>query len=120
MKTKELLLEVKVELGIKSDYALAQALDIPRQRISDYMSGRLQPDTYALMQIAMKLKRDPIAVIAEVEAENAKTEKKKDFWRSFLRPVGILSLMLALAFSPFYGRGQADRAGGFSRRFRYA
>ena len=84
-KAKELLLECKIKLGVQTDYKLAQALELHRGNMSAYMSGKRTPDSYACVRIALILKRDPAQVIAEIEADTAKNEKRKTFWLDFLQ-----------------------------------
>lgn len=86
-KAKELLLECKIKLGVKTDYKLAQELKIDRARISAYMSEKRVPDTYACVQMAMALRRDPTEIIAIIEADTEKNEKRKAFWVDFLQRV---------------------------------
>lgn len=69
--------------GSTTDYKLAQALEIPTQRISDYRSGKRIPDAYACTRLAQALKRDPLEIIAMVEANSAKNEAQRAFWRSY-------------------------------------
>jgi len=102
MRTKELLLECKVKLQVQTDYALAKKLDIPRERISNYMAGSRKPDEYACFRIAETLGRDPAAVIAEIRAEDG--EKHAEYFRDFLQRSGLLGLGVAslLTCSSFY------------------
>lgn len=120
MRTPELLLKCKVKLGIKSDYALAKELEIPTQRISDYMSGKRVPDAYALVRIAECLKLDPLELIAEYGELSAKRESEKEFWRGFRQRASrrIQAFMLALlcTLSCVTGPQQAAEGGGFRRR----
>lgn len=92
MRTRELLLECKVALGVSSDYALAAALKIPRARISDYMKGDRIPDEYACFRIGEALGREPSEIIAEIRAET--DEKHAEFWRDFLQRRGLLGLVV--------------------------
>lgn len=87
MKARELLLECKIAKKVTSDYALGKALEIRRQRITDYMNGTRKPDTYAAVKIALCLRRDPAEIIAILEAEGEKDEKRKAFWVDFLQHV---------------------------------
>ena len=99
MKTKELLLECKIKLGIQTDYKLAQALKIPSARICDYMAGRRRPDAYGATRIALCLSRDPATVIAEIEAEAETNPVRAAFWRDFLARASMhKTFMLALAY----------------------
>ncbi len=91
MKAKELLLECKVRLKVSTDYALAKALNIPDQRISDYMKGTRTPDNYAAFRIAEALGRDPALVIAELSAEEG--GKHVEYFRDFLQRRGLLELV---------------------------
>jgi transcriptional regulator with XRE-family HTH domain len=98
-KAKELLLECKVKLGVKTDYKLAQALEINRARISTYMSGKETPDAYACIRISLILQRNPAEIIAMIQAESEKNVQRKAFWEDFLGRVkqaaklGTLSLI---------------------------
>lgn len=96
MRTKELLLECKVKLGVKSDYALAQGLNIARQRISDYMDESRKPDEYACFKIAECLEKDPALIIAEIRAEEG--EKHAEYFRDFLLRQS-LPVLVALSVS---------------------
>ena len=109
-KTKELLLECKIKLGIKSDYKLAKALEIHTARVSTYMSGKEKPDTYTAVRMALILGRDPTEVIAEIEIEKEKNEKKRQFWMDFLQHVRQAAklYMLALVFTASLLAAQAN------------
>lgn len=109
MKTKELLLECKIAAKVSSDYALAKALGLHRQLISDYMSGKRVPDAYAAVRIALLLKRDPAEIIATIEAETEKNPAKRAFWADFLQRVkkagalgtlGVLCMLSLLLVPP--------------------
>jgi hypothetical protein len=117
-KQKELLLECKIKLGIKSDYALAKALEIHSGRISAYMQNKEHPDPYACVRIALILKRDPAEVIAEIESEIEKNPIKKNFWRDFLQHAKQAAQrgMLALIFGLTLWGGLATAQGGFRMR----
>lgn len=105
-KTQALLEEARQKLGGVTDYKLAQVMKLPRARISDYHHGRRQADAYVCTRIAEILEKDALEIIAAVEAENAKTEERRDYWRSF-RGTGrtaILGLVLS-GMSAFSGLG---------------
>lgn len=102
-KTQEYFELVRVKLEAASDYRIAQVLEISTQNVSEYVRGIREADTYACTRIAMVLELDPLEVIAQVEAEAARTEKKRDFWRSFRssgsRAISGLLLCAMLGFS---------------------
>lgn len=120
MNIIELLEQSKTKLNITSDYALAKALEVPRQRIADYQNGKRHPDPYALVKIALLLDLDPLALIAEAEAQTEKNPQRKGFWENFARRVGSAAAVLVLCFTATFGNVSAIHGGGFSRSRRYA
>lgn len=122
-KAKELLLECKVKLGIKTDYKLAQSMEINRARISAYMSGKEIPDTYACIRISLILQRNPAEIIAMVEAESEKNEKRKAFWVDFLgrvKQAAKLGTLLLIFIGVLSGASLHGRPGFSSRRCYFA
>ncbi len=123
-KAKELLLEYKIKLGIKTDYKLAQALELHRGDLGQYLSGKRTPDAYTCVRIALVLGKDPAEVIAEIELETDKNETRKAFWRTFLmrtshtaKRVTLLGLSIVLCVSAL---AFAQNPSGFFRRAKYA
>jgi transcriptional regulator with XRE-family HTH domain len=118
MNAKELLLECKVKLKLESDYGLAKALEMPTSRLSEYMRGKVHPDTYALTRIALTLNRDPISLIAEYEAATEKNPIKKKFWEGFISRASkagqVCTLALVFGLSLLTGLN-ADKPQGFRR-----
>lgn len=84
-KTIELLTACKKKIGVDTDYKLAKALKIHSGRIADYISGKRIPDENACMRIAMLLERNPIEIIAIVQADTEKNSKRKAFWNEVLK-----------------------------------
>lgn len=82
-ETQQLIEQVRTKMDGATDYKIAQVLDLPRQRLSDFVKGSRAADPYACARMAEILERDPLEVIAQVEAEAARTEKKRQYWRSF-------------------------------------
>ena len=121
-KSKELLLECKIAAGIKTDYKLAKILEIHSGRIADYMNEKRTLDNYACMKIAILLKRDPAEIIATIEADTEKNEKRRTFWADFLQRAQQAGrvLTLGLIFIMSLQSVQEHRAGGFRRRLYFA
>ena len=121
-KAKELLLECKIKLGIETDYKLAQALEINRGIVSDYMNEKRTPDAYCAVRIAQILGRDPAEIIATIEADSEKNPKRREFWRDFLQRATQAARrgMLGLLFGLTLWGGLATAQGGFNRREKYA
>jgi transcriptional regulator with XRE-family HTH domain len=83
MITTELIEQVRAKLDGATDYKIAQVLEISKQKVSAMRKGTEKPDAYDCARMAEILERDPLEVIAQVEAEAARTEKKRQYWRSF-------------------------------------
>lgn len=122
-ETQQLLEQVRAKLGGATDYKIAQALDLHTKYLTDYKQGR-PADAYACAKIAEILDRDPLEVIAQVEAGAARSEKKREYWRSFFSGLKhrahVVALCVTLAFSglaPWHG-GTAN--GGFLRNRKFA
>lgn len=92
MNTLEYLGAVKARLGIESDYALAQRLGITRSAVSVFMRGKgIFGDDVALA-VAQILDIPPIVVIAQANAERARTPEMRAVWMDVVQ--GFLSLLL--------------------------
>lgn len=121
-KAKELLLECKIKLGVQTDYKLAQALEIHNGRISAYMREKEIPDAYACVRMALILNKDPAEIIAEIEADTEKNEKRREFWKNFLqraKQAARLGTLAAICILSLLGGVAADRA-ALNRRRKYA
>ena len=111
--TQQLIEEVRTKMDGATDYKIAQALDLPRQRISNFVKGSRDADAYACAKMAEVLERDPLEIIAQVEAEAARTEKKRQYWRSFFsgmkhRAHGVALLATCGFFASGLPAGNAD------------
>ncbi len=103
MKIKERLLESKIKLGIKSDYALAKKLEISTQRLSNILKGTVRPEAYEAVKIGEILKIHPLMLLAEFEAEKAKTVERRAFWENFAQRIKTGAVgMLALISTAFW------------------
>lgn len=95
---KSLLDAVKKAKAIESDYALAKALNIPKQRISGYYNGKEAPNEYVCLQIAEALGRNLEEIIILVQMETAKDEKRREKWREYYKSIGGYAASIALLF----------------------
>lgn len=81
MKTTiEFLDAVKEKLGIESDYALAKRLGFSLSAVSNYRTGRRYLDDDSALAIASALEVHPFVVIANANAERAKTPEQRERW----------------------------------------
>jgi transcriptional regulator with XRE-family HTH domain len=93
MKTTiEYLDAVKDKIGISSDYALAKKLGFSLSAVSSYRCGRRVFDDDAALTVAQFLGINPLIVIAESNAERAKTPEMRDRWMDVIQ--GFRALLL--------------------------
>lgn len=123
-QTQQLIEQVRRKLDGATDYKIAQVLDLPTGIMHYYVTGERAADTYACARIAEVLDLDPLEVIARVEAETARTEKKRAYWRSIFsglrRTAHVVALCVTLAFSANAPWDGAPAKAGFFRRRQYA
>lgn len=122
-ETQQLLEQVRAKLGGATDYKIAQVLDLHTKYMTDYKQGR-PADPYACAKIAEILDRDPLEVIAQVEAGAARSEKKRAFWQSFFsglkRTAHVFALCGMFAFSTLGHVDGGAAKGSFLRRRNFA
>jgi hypothetical protein len=80
------------------------------------MSGKREPDTYAIVRIAECLKLDPLELIAEFGEAQAKVEVEREYWRGFLGRVRqrLLPFIMVLLCT-LTGAIDTPQGGGFRR-----
>lgn len=88
--TNKYLDRCKAALAITSDYALAKALDVQTQRISNYRAERASADPEICIKIAEVLGIPPLTVIADVQREKARDAKTRDLWKKYSSAAAIL------------------------------
>lgn len=122
MTPNEYLDEAKAAINEKSDYALAAKFETNPGTISGIREGKRGVSVELAFRLAITLNLDPAAVVADLESQREKNEKRAGFWRSFLQRaaiVGVLVCTLALNFSGIQG-SERGRLGGLFRRYDYA
>lgn len=113
MKAVRILDEAKDRLLLKSDYALAKASGIPKQRIQAIRAGKEGIPLHLAYWLAITLERDPAALVAELEEEREKNPSRKAFWGSFLsRAVAPALCCCTMGLGSFGGSGSALAANG--------
>ena len=80
-KTVEFLDAIKLQEGIKSDYALANFLSESYKRISNYRTGTSQFNGEMCIKVARVLKLPEGLVAASIEAERAKSPPVRKMWQ---------------------------------------
>lgn len=122
MKPTEYLDAAKARLNVKSDYALAKLIECPSGHIAEVRSGKRHVPLDMAFRLAITLEIDPAQVVADLEEQREKNEKRRGFWRSFRSHAACAALalacMLAVLHSATSGSGPGARGGAF-RRPRY-
>lgn len=117
MKPSAYLDAVKAELNIQSDYELAKRFDVGNGRIVMIRSGERPVPVDMAFKIAITLNMDPANVVADLEEQREKNEKRRAFWQGFLQRARHLTVVLALTLasicSVIYGNGAATHGGFF-------
>lgn len=81
MKAYEWIEQLKIQRQLTSDYQAAKLLDIPTNQISNYKSGRVPTISDEIaVRIAKLLCIKPIAILADQQAERAKTPATMKAW----------------------------------------
>lgn len=129
MTPSEYLDAAKQRLNIESDYELAKRLEIPRQYVSAYRKGA-SIDNLTAFKLAITLEMDPATVLADLESQREKDEKKRGFWTGFMRRAAIVAALactLAWSYSATYedaarlvGGVAAAASAAFWQRRKYA
>lgn len=106
MEITELLDRAKSMANIESDYALAKVLGITAGNLSNIRKGRAHPSNEVAVKIATLAKLEEMRVIAEIEMRTANTEKKREFWKSYIdtkgltATLGLIALGLSILATP--------------------
>lgn len=124
MKPSAYLDAVKAQLNIESDYALAKRLEVTRGQIVAMRNGTRPIALATAFKIAIALELDPAHVVADLEEQREKNEKRRDFWRSFLSRatmlIAVIVCTLALNFSATSGSVRDTLFGKNNRRYNFA
>ncbi len=91
--------------GTGTVYAVAKMLSVGESRLSHYVTGKSTFDEEMCFKTAFSLGLNPAEVIANVNAERAKSPEKASFWEDVLKKVagtaaGIIPVMMALPVAP--------------------
>jgi plasmid maintenance system antidote protein VapI len=99
MQISDLLDRAKAKANISSDYALAKVLGITTGNLSNIRAGRTHPSNEEAVKLATLAGLDEMDVIAEIELQTAKTEKKKEFWKHYIESRGITACIAMTAIA---------------------
>jgi len=102
MTPAEYLDAAKKAMSIESDGELARRLECPSGHVAEMRNGKRGVPLDVAYKLAITLKLDPAQVVADLEGQREKNEKRRAFWASFTSHARIamlaagLSCMLAL------------------------
>ncbi|KKL16976.1 hypothetical protein LCGC14_2490150 [marine sediment metagenome] len=80
MNSAAFLDALRVKHNLPSDNQLAKFLEMPRERISMYRTGKREFDASTCIVIAFWLEEPPGYVLASIEAARAKRTKIREVW----------------------------------------
>lgn len=106
MNTIEYLALAKTKLGVTSDYALAQRLDITRSYMSKLMSEKSHLSDELAQKIAPIVGVHAGIVMIDMHRQRASTPEEINVWKEIFQ--GFQALLLPAKFTPVYS--------GFNRR----
>jgi len=91
MKSVMYLEMLKQQAHLKNDAALARALNVGTNTISQYMTGKRIMDDEACLAVAMKLDIDPMLVVAAACIDRAEKAGQQSLWEVFMQRAGHAS-----------------------------
>lgn len=103
--TNELIDRYKIAIKVDSDYAVAKALGLRPNRISNYRTGISHADDKTAVMLATVLHLDPMETIARINMDRASDKEDKAFWRRF---AGTTALILCTIGLTLPASGKAD------------
>jgi predicted transcriptional regulator len=81
METVKNLLNEAIQKNNLKNYAeLAKKIGVSQKSINYYKNGKTTPEMFVMMKLAMLTNRKLEEVIAMINIEREKNEKKKNFW----------------------------------------
>lgn len=97
MDINELLDCAKTRANLPSDYALAKVLGTKNGVISHWRKGKRHPSNEEAVKLATLAGLEEMRVIAEIEMHTANTEKKREFWKSYINTKGLTATLGLIA-----------------------
>lgn len=91
--------------GLTSDYAIAKSLGCSKNTIRNYRKQKHKMDATTAVQIAERLRLDPLMVIAKVNTERSKNPRIRTVWEKYS---GRLLLAAVVALTPIADQPSAQ------------
>lgn len=102
MKPSEYLDAAKAKMGVESDYALAKRFEVGNGFVAEMRSGKRGIPLDVAFKLAITLELDPAQVVADLESQREKNEKRRTFWTGFIQRAAVVAALactLALSYS---------------------
>lgn len=94
--TDELVTAAKTALAVKTDSEFARRIGVSRQTVSHWKNGTNCMDEKTAARLAQIIGTDPRNAVIMVQAERAKNEKDRKFWRGLLSTAALLAIVPAV------------------------
>ena len=106
-----LLDKAKVIHSLPSDYKLALIMGVNLTSLANYRNGKTLPDARVIRQICNLTGDDPAVLVAEIEAERAKTSDARELWQQVAERLRLVPAAALAASSLIAGNAGATSAG---------
>ena len=94
--TNELIDRYKKAIKVDSDYAVAKALGLRPNRISNYRTGISHADDKTAVMLATVLHLDALETIARINMDRATDKADKAFWKRLAGTTALVCFALSL------------------------
>lgn len=111
METLDDILNAAIKAsGANSQADFARKIGVSHPTITNWKTGRSTPDAYALMELQKILKMDARELLAIIEAERAKDEKRREYWQDVKKSFRTTSAAALAAIALFFSVGMSNKA----------
>ncbi len=108
--THEYIDAAKKKLGAKNDSELCRMYGWKQATFSNYKGRKDSLNNTHATQIAETLNINPLIIIADMEAERAKTEDKKNYWRAIAKKyAGVAAALIIVATMLIFGNENSSK-----------
>lgn len=102
MKPAEYMDACRAKIGAQSDYELLKRMEDDPRHSTGYRNGTRAIPLATAFKMAITLELDPAQVVADLESQREKNEKRRVFWAGFMQRAALVALLactLVLTFS---------------------
>lgn len=111
METLDDILEAAIKAsGATSQADFARKIGVAHPTITNWKTRRSTPDAYALMELQKILKMDARELLAIIEAERSKDEKRREYWVEIKKSFRTTTATALVGVAFFLSIGQPNEA----------